>query len=166
MKRIYSITFIVAAAVTAAVLFALDWLRKRAGDANIYQNQNVDTMSSNTFSQQSEARLATAEPRLQQLARAVLQDMDVAVLAAHRGEAEQNAAYDSGNSQLRYPNSRHNSLPAQAIDLAPYPIDWNNLDRFRAMGALAKAKAQQLGIAIAWGGDWTSFKDYPHLELA
>jgi hypothetical protein len=166
MKRIYHITFFVAAAITAAVLFALDWLRKRAGDAAIYQNQTVDTMSSNTFSTQSEARLATCDPRLQQLARAVLRDMDVAVLCGHRTEAEQNAAYAAGNSQLRYPNSKHNALPSQAVDLAPYPIDWSNISRFQQMGELAKKKASLLGFAIAWGGDWTAFKDYPHVELA
>lgn len=28
-----------------------------------------------------------------------------------------------------------------------------------------KATAKKLGINIEWGGDWTSFKDYPHFEL-
>lgn len=28
-----------------------------------------------------------------------------------------------------------------------------------------KATAKKLGITIQWGGDWTSFKDYPHFEL-
>lgn len=28
-----------------------------------------------------------------------------------------------------------------------------------------KATAKKLGIKIEWGGDWKSFKDYPHFEL-
>ena len=28
-----------------------------------------------------------------------------------------------------------------------------------------KATAKKLGINVEWGGDWESFKDYPHFEL-
>lgn len=53
-----------------------------------------------------------------------------------------------------------------AVDCAPWPIDWNDLDRFKAMGALIKSAAHQEGVAIVYGGDWASSKDWPHVELA
>lgn len=53
-----------------------------------------------------------------------------------------------------------------AVDLAPYPIDWNDLARFKAMGALIKAAAHQEGVAVVYGGDWVKSKDWPHVELA
>jgi peptidoglycan L-alanyl-D-glutamate endopeptidase CwlK len=28
-----------------------------------------------------------------------------------------------------------------------------------------KQAAQDKGVAIVWGGDWTTFKDGPHFEL-
>lgn len=51
-----------------------------------------------------------------------------------------------------------------AIDLAPYPIDWQNLERFKQVGGLMKRAAKELNIEIIWGGDW-KWKDYPHYEL-
>lgn len=52
-----------------------------------------------------------------------------------------------------------------AIDLAPYPVEWANIKRFKDLGALMKRAAKELGIEIEWGGDWKSFKDYPHYQL-
>lgn len=53
----------------------------------------------------------------------------------------------------------------EAVDIAPYPIDWQDLERFRALAAHIKQTALKLNIPITWGGDWTSFVDMPHYEL-
>ncbi len=53
----------------------------------------------------------------------------------------------------------------QAVDLAPWPIDWNDLKRFRRLAVLVKRAAVLEGVTIVWGGDWTSTEDYPHFEL-
>lgn len=53
-----------------------------------------------------------------------------------------------------------------AIDLAPYPVEWGNIQRFKDLGALMKRAAKELGIEIEWGGEiWPKFKDYPHYQL-
>ena len=49
--------------------------------------------------------------------------------------------------------------------MVPYPIDWTNLERFRALASIVKAEAAARDIPIAWGGDWTNLKDMPHYEL-
>jgi peptidoglycan L-alanyl-D-glutamate endopeptidase CwlK len=36
---------------------------------------------------------------------------------------------------------------------------------FHLLAAAMKAAARELGVAIAWGGDWRTFKDGPHFEL-
>lgn len=52
-----------------------------------------------------------------------------------------------------------------AVDLVPYPVDWDDLKKFGAIGKAMKAAAARRGIVMAWGGDWTKTKDYPHFEL-
>lgn len=53
-----------------------------------------------------------------------------------------------------------------AIDLAPYPIDWQDHKRFKDLSKLMKRAAQELGIEIEWGGEiWPGFVDMPHWQL-
>lgn len=68
-------------------------------------------------------------------------------------------------------NSRH--LTGHAVDLVPYPLDWNNKQAFVAISKAMLQAAKELGIAIRWGGDWNmngssadeKFYDGPHFEL-
>lgn len=119
-----------------------------------------------TLGKKSLERLATCHPDLQRLVKEVVKEYDITVLEGHRGEKEQNEAFEKGNSKVRWPNGKHNKIPSEAVDIAPYPIDWNNLSRFKEMGEIVKRKATELGINIAWGGEWKTLKDYPHFELA
>ncbi|PIT16660.1 endolysin [Snodgrassella alvi] len=59
--------------------------------------------------------------------------------------------------------SKH--VTGRAIDLIPYPIDWNDLKKFHLIAAAMKQAAAELGVRIIWGGDWKSSKDYPHFEI-
>lgn len=125
----------------------------------------------------SEERLYGCHPDLQRLVREVVARLpypyDLTVVAGHRGEKEQNAAYATGRSTKQWPDSKHNTLPSRAVDLAPYPIDWNDVKRFAFLAGFVKAVAVDLGICIRWGGDWDSdsrttdqkFQDLPHFEL-
>jgi peptidoglycan LD-endopeptidase CwlK len=118
-----------------------------------------------TLSQLSRKRLSECHPDLQRLVELASSRLPLAVIQGHRNEADQNAAFDRGNSKLRWPKSRHNSLPAEAVDLVPQPLDWNNISRFEELGRVVKQAALDLGIEIDWGGDWKKFRDYPHFEL-
>ena len=60
-------------------------------------------------------------------------------------------------------NSRH--ITGHAVDMVPWPVDWNDLERFEIMSEAMKAAAEELEIPIVWGGDWKSFYDAPHFEL-
>lgn len=125
-----------------------------------------------TFSKLSEQRLATCDPRLQKLLREAIKSVDFTVLCGHRGEDEQEDAFRTGKSKVRFPNSKHNSLPSVAVDIAPYPIDWSDHRAFARLAGYVGRIAHEQGIEIRWGGDWDgnwrsndSFVDLPHLEL-
>ncbi len=117
------------------------------------------------FSDRSLKRLHECHPDLQKIALELIKELDVIVLCGHRGQEEQNAAYHDGKSKLKYPHSKHNSTPSHAVDLAPYPIDWNNIPRFQHMCDRIKVIAHRLGINIRQGRDF-SFRDYVHTELS
>ncbi len=60
---------------------------------------------------------------------------------------------------------KHDDGYGWAVDLAPYPIDWNDFGRFRKIMALMKQAASSCGVSIRCGGDWDK-PDLPHFELA
>ena len=125
------------------------------------------------FSAKSFERLETCHPDLQRLFKEVVKHYDCAVLCGQRTEEEQNDAFLSGKSQTPWPSSKHNSYPSLAVDVVPYPVDWNDLSRFYHFAGFVNATAIALGIAVRWGGDWNGdmrfreekFKDLPHWEL-
>lgn len=117
------------------------------------------------FSKQSIDKLHTCERRLIQLCSEVIKTHDIRVLCGHRGREEQEEAFKNGTSKAKWGQSKHNSRPSMAVDIAPYPIDWADIDGFKKLGEFVKKKADEMGIKIKWGGDFTNLKDYPHFEL-
>jgi len=117
------------------------------------------------FSEKSKERLQSCHSDLQKLFFDVIQMADCAILCGHRDEADQAAACAKGNSNTPWPTSKHNSCPSLAVDVAPYPIDWNDIQRFKDFATLVKERASALGIAIRWGGDFRTLADYDHFEL-
>lgn len=119
-----------------------------------------------TFSKISEERLKECHEDIQSVLRAVIHDFDFSVLCGYRGEEEQNKAYDDGKSTLKYPQSKHNRMPSMAVDIAPYPINWNDEKRFHELAGRVLETAALMGIVMKWGGHWKTLKDLPHFELA
>jgi peptidoglycan L-alanyl-D-glutamate endopeptidase CwlK len=117
------------------------------------------------FSKTSLKRKAECHPDLQKILDMAIKEYDFTILCGYRGEVEQNKAFAEKKSKLKYPNSKHNKKPSLAFDVAPYPIDWNNIGRFIELSMVIKRCAKEAGIKLTWGGDWRTFKDYPHYEL-
>jgi len=125
------------------------------------------------FSKTSLDRLATCHPKLQTLLNEVIKYEDFVVLEGHRGQEAQEKAFREGKSKLKWPEGKHNSLPSQAVDIAPYPVDWNDSLAFARLAGYVQAVADSIGIAVRWGGDWNSngkskderFLDLVHFEL-
>lgn len=120
------------------------------------------------WSKASLAKLATCDERLQAMADMMLSksEFDLTITCGHRGEKEQQDAFDKGTSKAKFGQSKHNNLPSLAIDICPYPINWDDKDeRWRKMALNAMWCAGRLGFEIVWGGDFKSIKDMPHFEL-
>ena len=125
------------------------------------------------FGKRSNANLRTVDPRLIEIFDAVVVWFDCSILAGHRGEAAQNAAYDAGNSQLRWPDGNHNAYPSKAVDAAPHPYDDTDRERMTLFAGFVIGYARALGYNIRWGGDWNqdtevkdnSFDDLVHFEI-
>ncbi|GEK12574.1 M15 family metallopeptidase [Aliivibrio fischeri] len=124
------------------------------------------------FSPISATRLASCHPQLQTVFTKVLEICDCSILCGHRTEAEQNALPNS-NTQVRFPNSKHNSVPSKAVDATPYPYDEDDRERFSYFAGIVIGVGASMGIAIRWGGDWdkdnelkdNGFDDLMHFEL-
>ena len=131
-------------------------------------------MSHPVFGRHSRAMLNSSEHRLVLLSEEVLRfGMDFKVICGHRPEEPQHLAFEQGLSKTDWPDSKHNKLPSLAIDVAPYPIDWMDTERFYHLIGLFRAAAILLDIPIRSGLDWDNdfvlrdqkFMDLGHLEL-
>ena len=68
-------------------------------------------------------------------------------------------------------SSKH--VTGKAVDLVPYPVDWNDLTKFDQVAKAMFAAADELGVSIRWGADWDNDGNYrekgeydlPHFEL-
>ena len=58
-----------------------------------------------------------------------------------------------------------NHASGKAVDVVPYPVDWNDISKFRTIADAFKQAARELGVKLEWGGDWSKSKDYPHFEV-
>ena len=127
-----------------------------------------------SFSQKSQDNLNTCDMDLQDVFNEVVKHFDCTVLVGHRSQEAQTKAYNEGKSQKQYPDSKHNSMPSNAVDVAPYPIDWEDRDRFHYFAGYVMRTAKDLNVNLRWGGDWdndtelkdNSFDDLVHFEIA
>lgn len=125
------------------------------------------------FSEASEKKLQTCHPDLQAVIRKAITQINFTVLEGSRDEAAQNSAFAAGKSKLKYPHGKHNAFPSKAVDIAPYPVDWNNRERFAFLAGIMLATAKSMQIRLRWGGDWdrngemsdNKFDDLVHFEL-
>ena len=138
------------------------------------------------LSDRSNSILVECDVRLRTIVMELLKTYDITVLndGGYRDKKLQDNLFDSGQSKVKFPNSKHNVSPSQAMDIAPYPIDWGErkddvhhnqiaLRRFYYMSGKVNEIARILGISIRWGGDWDGdndffdqkFNDLVHFEL-
>jgi len=144
-----------------------------------------------TFSESSKDALATCHRALQAVCHRVIEVYDFTVMEGNRGKARQNHLVEAGRSQVEWPESKHNAMRvstddpdferSDAVDVAPYPIDWEARGRFHVLAGhmmmafhgLQKEGEIEDTLELRWGGDWDGdgalddqqFDDLPHFEL-
>jgi hypothetical protein len=112
-----------------------------------------------------------------------IQRIDFSVKYGYRNRAEQDRLFRAGRSKLRYPRSDHNNTDTDggpyslAMDVIPYPWDWaeavwhdgslkpSHEARFNAVLDAIQNAADEIGVVVKFGRDWTSFKDWPHVYV-
>jgi peptidoglycan L-alanyl-D-glutamate endopeptidase CwlK len=131
----------------------------------------------NKFSSTSLLRLEGVHPYLLDLCFKVLQHWDCTVVYGKRTLSEQQDLFARGLTKTM--NSWHLEQEdgfAYAVDLAPYPIDWNDPKRFYYFAGIVNALAKETlpkGYYLRWGGNWDcdedlndqTFMDLVHFEL-
>jgi peptidoglycan L-alanyl-D-glutamate endopeptidase CwlK len=131
------------------------------------------------FGKTSRERLETCHPDIQEVLNEAIKHYDFVVVCGHRNKEEQDKAYAQGLSKARWPDSKHNTFPSMAVDVAPYDaskraIDWNDRTAFARLAGFIQGLAAAKGIKLRYGGDWDGdgimeeekFRDLPHLEIS
>ena len=128
-------------------------------------------------------KLNTVHPDLQKVIyrAAEITEVDFVITCGIRTLEEQAELYAQGRTKpgkivTWTMKSRH--LPAadgfgRAVDLVPYPIDWNTTSKFDAIASAVMQASNELNIPIRWGADWDKDgvirekgeTDSPHFEL-
>ena len=153
MARATLIGFIVTFWVS---LFGLFWA------TNSISHEGGSFSHDGGFSERSKQHLAEIHIELYEvvfLAR-LLSEVPFEITDGMRTIEEQRHYYETGRSQTM--NSKH--LTGHAVDVVPIPVTWEPEAFLPIAEAMFKA-ADMLDTPIVWGGNWRTFKDYPHFEL-
>jgi peptidoglycan L-alanyl-D-glutamate endopeptidase CwlK len=137
------------------------------------------------FGRESRDNLDTCHPDLQRLFIEVVRWVDCSVLYGHKNEELQNKLFNMTPkvTKVKWPDSTHNTVPSDGIDVVPYPIIWPDLKnrratfvkdmgRFYMFDGFVMATAKQMGIEIISGSDWDrdftlldqTFNDLAHFQ--
>jgi peptidoglycan L-alanyl-D-glutamate endopeptidase CwlK len=127
------------------------------------------------FGKRSRERLKGVDAELLNVLNEVVKYFDITVIEGLRSQERQNELVAQGKSKTKF--GKH--VQGRAVDIAPYPIDWDARDDFHYLGGFVLGIAAKMGVDIRWGGDWNasskfqgkrttkdnSFDDLVHFEL-
>ena len=113
--------------------------------------------------------------RLVNVLNEVVKYFDITIIEGLRSQERQNELVAQGKSKTKF--GKH--VQGKAVDIAPYPIDWDSRDDFHYLGGFVLGVASKMGIDIRWGGDWSdsslsknarttkdnNFDDLVHFEI-
>jgi peptidoglycan L-alanyl-D-glutamate endopeptidase CwlK len=120
-------------------------------------------MSNYRLSNRSLSNLQGVHPDLIGVVKRAIEitEQDFSVIEGVRNIDRQRELVAQGKSTTM--NSRH--LTGHAVDLAPYPLSWD-WEYFYPIADAMKEAAEEQGVDLEWGGDWSSFPDGPHFQLS
>ena len=104
------------------------------------------------FGKRSKSRLKGVNKDLIKVLEKVCKHYDITVIEGLRSQERQNELVKQGKSKTKF--GKH--VDGDAVDIAPYPIDWNAREDFHMLGGFVLGVAAEMGINVRWGGDWSS----------
>jgi peptidoglycan LD-endopeptidase CwlK len=135
------------------------------------------------YSEKSLEKIRQLHKDLQVVLMEAIKHVDINIVCGHRDKVEQDKAYAEGNSKLKFPRSKHNKLPVEAVDIIPYPTgypkDYKGWSQFAYMIGIIKGlseemyKSGKISKRLRFGFDFNrdnvlfndNFIDAPHIEL-
>ena len=127
------------------------------------------------YSDSSMEKLGTCDPRLQAVFTRAADFWDIKIIEGHRSVERQKALFLTGATNIDgvRKKGKHNYSPSRAIDVAPLPLDWRDVQRFYQFGWAIVGLAHSMGVMLRWGGDWDAdgdtqdqlFNDLVHFEV-
>lgn len=130
---------------------------------------SVQTLIDRSVKNMGAVHSVVKESAIEMIKRAYKEGIYVQISAGNRTYAQQNALYAQGRTKpgkivtnARAGYSNHNF--GLAIDYFLVSSDgknsiWTVNKNWRRVAAIGKS------LGFSWGGDWRTFKDYPHLEM-
>ena len=127
------------------------------------------------FGKRSRERLKGVDSKLVNVLNEVVKYFDITIIEGLRSQERQNELVTQGKSKTKF--GKH--VQCKAVDIAPYPIDWDSRDDFHYLGGFVLGVASKMKIDIRWGGDWSdsslsknarttkdnNFDDLVHFEI-
>ena len=121
------------------------------------------------FGKKSRSRLKGLDSDIVNVLNQSIKHFDFSIIEGLRTLETQNSYVAKGASKTL--RSKH--LEGKAVDIAPYPIDYDDIERFVYLGGFILGVASQLGVNLRWGLDWdrdtftkdTGFRDIGHFEV-
>lgn len=118
------------------------------------------------FGQRSRDNLKCVHPDIVGVLEEAIKHYDFTVLEGLRSSQKQAEYFALGKSKtLNSKHLRQSDGYSHAVDLAPWPIDWEDTEEFFYLAGLIEGIAKMKGVSLQWGGRWRSLKDCPHFEL-
>ena len=149
-------TILVFSGIFWVALFSVFWA------TNSISHEGGPNSHEGGFSERSKQHLAEIHDDLYEvvfLAR-LISEVPFEITDGLRTIEEQRDYFNNGFSKTM--RSKH--LDGLAVDVVPIPVTWEP-EAFLPIAEAMKQAADILDTPIVWGGDWRTFKDYPHFEL-
>ncbi len=133
------------------------------------------------FGRRSKSRLKGVNAKLVNVLNEAIKIYDFTIIEGVRTKRRQKQLYDQGKTKVLH--SKH--MDGFAVDIAPYPVNFEDIKRFFYLAGIIKIIGMRLGANIRWGGDWNqdqvftsrdvanktgtdstqNFNDYVHFEI-
>lgn len=105
-----------------------------------------------------------------------ISEVDFSVLEGVRTLERQRELYAQGRTapgKIVTWTMKSKHIEGKAVDLVPYPLDWNDLEKFNKIKDAMFQAARELDVNLRWGADWDGDGNYrekgeydsPHFEI-
>ena len=124
------------------------------------------------------ARLKGVDENLVNIVKRAIEisEVDFSVLEGVRTLERQRELYAQGRTapgKIVTWTMKSKHIDGNAVDLVPYPLDWNDLSKFDKIRKAMFQAAKEQGVNLRWGADWDGDGKYrekgeydsPHFEL-